>query len=113
MQIAFVSCAKKKKDHPCSAENMYSASTLFRKAFSCCKDRYDQVYILPAKYGLLKPDEEIEPYDVTLHNMSPVQKKKWAKQVYGQLRNEMSKHAWTWKEVEFVSCRKRISKVSD
>nr|WP_181741900.1 DUF6884 domain-containing protein [Thermoactinomyces mirandus] len=50
---------------------MYSASTLFRKAFSCCKDCYDQIYILSAKYGLLKPDEEIESYDVTLYNMSP------------------------------------------
>lgn len=92
MQIAFVSCTKKKKDYPCSAENMYSASTLFRKAFSCCVDRYDQLYILSAKYGLLKPDEEIEP----------VQKWKWSEQVYEQLRNEMSEHDWIWEEVEFV-----------
>ncbi|MGA8941654.1 MAG: DUF6884 domain-containing protein [Thermoactinomyces sp.] len=62
MQIAFVSCTRKKKDYPCSAENLYSASALFRKAFSFGKDRYDKVYIVSAKYGLLKPDEEIEPY---------------------------------------------------
>lgn len=57
---------------------MYSASDMFRKAHAYCRKKYDKVAILNAKYGLLFPDEKIEPYNVTLNNMSVGQVKKWS-----------------------------------
>jgi hypothetical protein len=45
---------------------------------------YDNVAILSAKYGLLLSFEEVEPYNVTLNNMSVDQVKKWSDQVFEQ-----------------------------
>lgn len=86
MKIALVSCSKNKKEITCIAEEMYSESTLFKKATTYLKTQnYDKWFILSAKYGLLEPDEQIEPYDVTLNNMSSPEIKKWAERVNQQL----------------------------
>lgn len=83
--LGLISCTKRKKDYPCKASEMYSASDLFRKAYAYCYKNYDDVAILSAKCGLLCPFEEIEPYNVTLNNMSIDQVKKWSDQVFQQL----------------------------
>jgi hypothetical protein len=75
LKIGFISCTKKKKGFSCPSEEMYSISPLFQKAYSYCKDHYDKVYILSAKYGLLKPDQVIDPYDQTLNSMKIWEKK--------------------------------------
>ena len=82
--LGLISCTKKKKDYPCKASEMYLASDLFRKAYAYCTKKYDKVAILSAKYGLLLPSEEIEPYNVTLNKMSMDQVKKWSDQVFQQ-----------------------------
>jgi len=82
--LGLISCTKKKQNYRCKASEMYSASNLFRKAYAYCTKKYDNVAILSAKYGLLLPDEEIEPYNVTLNNMSIDQVKKWSDQVFEQ-----------------------------
>ena len=71
---------------------MYSASDLFRKAYHYCTEKYDKVAILSAKYGLLLPDEEIEPYNVTLNNVSIDQVKKWSDQVFQQFLVKIELH---------------------
>jgi hypothetical protein len=48
----------------------------------------DKIFILSAKYGLLPLDKEIDPYNVTLINMSKEEKQRWAKTVVRQLRGE-------------------------
>lgn len=84
--IAFVGCVKSKKDHPCKAEEMYT-SDLFKKSLRYAK-KADKVYILSAKYGLLKLDEVISPYQETLNTKTKEQQKKWAYKVYLQLKQE-------------------------
>ena len=42
-------------------------------------------YILSAKHGLLHPDTEIAPYDVTLNTMGVVQRRHWAARVKSQM----------------------------
>lgn len=70
-RIALVSCTKLKKDYPCSGQEMYLESQLFKKATDYIrKQDYNEWYILSAKYGLLNKDTIIEPYDTTLNNMS-------------------------------------------
>jgi len=71
--LGLVSCASSKQDYPCKASEMYSASDFFRKAYSYATKNYDFVAILSAKYGLLFPDDKIEPYDLTLKSpVSPI-----------------------------------------
>ena len=68
---------------------MYSASDLFRKAYSYATEKYDFVAILSAKYGFLFPDDKIEPYSLTLNNMKSQQRKEWAEYVFKQMQNRL------------------------
>lgn len=86
MKIGLVACSKRKRNYRCPAQEMYSKSPLFRKAFAYCQKYYDCVYILSGKYGLLDPKTVIEPYDVDLRRMTEKERKKWAKKVIAQLR---------------------------
>lgn len=88
MQLALIGCTKQKKDYPCPAYEMYNVSPLFRKAYAYCNERYDIVYILSAKYGLVHPKVIIEPYDNPLSSMNARQKREWAAQVMLQLKAE-------------------------
>ncbi|MCW6681599.1 peroxide stress protein YaaA [Aerococcaceae bacterium NML160702] len=90
--IAFIGCCKTKKDHACTALEMYQGH-IFKKSYMYVKKKYPnaKVYILSAKYGLLKLDEEIEPYELTLNTFRDAEIKNWSKRVYKQLcREEIS-----------------------
>lgn len=82
MNIALVSCVKLKKDYPCVAKEMYSVSTLFKKAVEYIEScNYDDWIILSAKYGLVQKYQVIEPYDETLNSMRVNERRSWAKDV--------------------------------
>jgi hypothetical protein len=62
--LGVVGCGDAKADEPRKAKNLYTSS------WSTLKRRYAEEYadewaVLSAKYGLLDPEVEIEPYDVT------------------------------------------------
>ena len=84
--IGLVSCSKAKLDRRAPARELYSASDLFRKASSYCESSCEGWYILSAKYGLVKPDDVIDPYDVTLKKMSRSEQHNWGQRVARQLR---------------------------
>jgi len=85
MKIALVSCASKKKDIKTNAEDLY-ISSLFKYNLQYAKKIADKVLILSAKYGLLRLDEEIEPYEKTLNKMPLEERKEWARKVISQLK---------------------------
>ena len=87
--LGLISCTKSKKSYPCKASEMYQASDLFKKAYSYATKNYDFVAILSAKYGLLFPDDKIEPYDLTLNDMNSHQRKAWAEKVFNQMKSRM------------------------
>jgi len=87
--LGLISCTKSKRNYSCAAKEMYSASELFRKAYDFCTRNYDYVAILSAKYGLLLPDEKIDPYDLTLKSMGETEQKKWAERVFSQLSSKL------------------------
>jgi hypothetical protein len=89
MRIGLISCTKLKLDHAAPAAQMYSASDLFRKALAYCQKHYDQTMILSAKHGLLHLSDPIEPYDETLRDKSPRQRKDWAIDVYLHIFNRI------------------------
>lgn len=86
MRIGLVACTKKKQPYACPAREMYSPSALFRKASAYCAREYDRWYILSAKYGLLSPEDVVEPYDDTLQSMSKTERTSWGKRVSSQLK---------------------------
>jgi cytoplasmic iron level regulating protein YaaA (DUF328/UPF0246 family) len=103
LKIGLISCTKKKRSYACLASEMYSISTLFKKSYSYCNDHYCRVYILSAKYGLLRPNEVIQPYDQTLNAMNMQQKKEWSERVYQQFLMEMKNHSWNWSDIRLVA----------
>lgn len=87
--LGLLSCTKKKQSFPCKAAEMYSASDLFRKAYLYAVKKYDFVAILSAKYGLLFPDQKIEPYDLTLNDMSSKETEGWSEKVFNQMKTRL------------------------
>ena len=85
--VVFISCVSQKRDYRTRAENMYT-STLFTKSLQYAKEilRPDKIFILSAKYGLLPLDKEIDPYNLTLNDMSSREREKWAATVLQQLK---------------------------
>lgn len=84
--IALVSCVKKKRIVRSRAADLY-VSTLFRLSYEYAKKlKADQIWILSAKYGLLHPDTEVYPYELTLNSMTAAQIAKWGVGVLSQLR---------------------------
>lgn len=84
----FLSCVKSKQNKACEAQNMYT-SDLFKKSLAFAKTlKPNNIYILSAKYGLLKLTDTIAPYNLTLNNMSEKSRKAWAYKVYNQCVQE-------------------------
>jgi len=50
-------------------------------------------FILSARYGLLSPETEIEPYEQTLNSMPILDRRGWADKVYAQMREQGLLHA--------------------
>lgn len=85
----FIGCVKSKKTKPCKALELYTSSLFkysFRYALSLTKR--NKIFILSAKYGLVKPDDIIQPYELTLNSMNKRQRQQWAYKVYKQLVQE-------------------------
>jgi cytoplasmic iron level regulating protein YaaA (DUF328/UPF0246 family) len=87
-RIVLIACASKKKPYKTQAADLYD-SELFRRSLAYARRlRPDAIYILSAKYGLLDPQEVIEPYNVTLNTMPAGEIRAWAGRVLAQLRSK-------------------------
>ena len=87
-KIVLISCVSQKLHNKAKAQDLY-ISTLFKLNLQFAKKiKPDKTFILSAKYGLLGLDDEIEPYNLTLNNMSAKDRKFWADGVIKQLRSE-------------------------
>jgi cytoplasmic iron level regulating protein YaaA (DUF328/UPF0246 family) len=78
--IVLVACVSKKHEMPMSARLLY-CSPWFEKASAYADRIGDEGYILSAKYGLVRPDQVIQPYNETLNTMSAQERRTWAKKV--------------------------------
>jgi hypothetical protein len=84
-RLVLISCVSKKLATRARASDLY-ISTLFRFSWVYANRLLpDAVFILSAKYGLVAPEQEIEPYDTTLNNMSSRDLIDWANRVLAQL----------------------------
>ena len=87
--IALVACVSKKNKTPMPARDLY-ISDWFKKASSYADSISDQWFILSAKYGLLDPDDVVEPYDETLNKMPVNQRRAWSKKVLEDLISKLN-----------------------
>lgn len=84
-RIVLISCVSQKQDKACKAKDLY-VSALFKKCWAYANQlKPNQIYILSAKYHLLKPEKIISPYNLTLNNLSAAQRKDWARQVLKEM----------------------------
>ena len=96
-KLAIISCKAKKKDYTCPANEMYSDSPQFKYQMGFIKEYYDDYRILSLKYGVITPDEIIEPYNLTLTKQNNINssaptiseesKKRWATKAKKQIAN--------------------------
>ncbi len=84
--IVLISCVSKKQGSKTTAEKIY-ISSLFKKSLKYAKSLSpDLILVLSAEHGILRLDQEIEPYDKTLNKMSKAESEKWARLVLKQLK---------------------------
>jgi hypothetical protein len=94
--IVLVSCVKSKRDERCRASDMYT-SPLFQKMMAYAESlKPKRIFILSAKYGLLSPDDMIEPYEQTLKKMKTAERRAWAQGVLSVLRQSCDLDADTF-----------------
>lgn len=84
-KVVLISCSKAKLSAPCEARKLYSASNLFAKSLAYAELISSDIYIISAKYGLVRLDEIITPYDETLNDKTQDELAAWGEKVAGQL----------------------------
>jgi hypothetical protein len=82
--VYLISCVGKKLDHSAPAKDLYD-SPWFRLARRHVERQEGMWFILSAKYGLVPPDQIIEPYDQTLRTMNVTDRSAWARRVQRQM----------------------------
>jgi len=86
--VGLVGCVKKKLEHEAPAENLH-VSPLFRGRRAYVERSCERWLILSALHGVVRPEARLEPYDVTLNDASPAERRAWATRVLRQLDAEL------------------------
>ena len=84
-RIILISCVKTKLDHPAKAEDLFISDLFVKNLTFARKLKPDYIFILSAKYGLLKLNDRIAPYEKTLNQMPIYERRAWASGVVSEL----------------------------
>lgn len=82
--VTLLSCVKSKLPHRAPARLLY-CSQWFCKARDLVERRNARWLILSALYGLVEPDQAIEPYELTLNSLGVSARHVWADRVLQEL----------------------------
>ena len=82
--VYLVPCASRKGRTPAPARDLYQ-SPLFLKMRGVVEEMAVPWFILSAKHGLLRPEQVVEPYDLTLNDLPVSERRAWAQRVVGQM----------------------------
>ena len=99
--LCFVSCVAQKLPRSAPAKDLYT-SPLFRKARGFVEAQGWPWFILSAKYGLVDPEQVIEPYEKTLNTMGVAERRDWAE----GCRRALEPHLAGVKSVAFLAGNK-------
>ena len=84
--IVLISCSSEKESTATTAEQLY-ISSLFKKSLARAKKlNPDAIYILSDNYYLLKLEDKVEYYDISIKDMSSEEKKAWGEKVIAKLK---------------------------
>jgi len=83
-RVGVVACCKTKMNRPAPARSLYQ-SHLFKLSVAYLTKRCSVWVILSAKHGVVMPDDIIEPYDLTLADMTKAKRDSWATKTNKQL----------------------------
>jgi hypothetical protein len=86
--IVLISCVKSKRPFRCAAKELY-CSNLFQAQREFAEALARRWFILSAKYGLVSPDQDIEPYEKTMNGASAAEKKAWSEKVLIDLEGKL------------------------
>lgn len=84
MTYGLVACCATKADKPCAAKDLY-VSPLFCMSRQWIERLDIPWFILSAKHGLLHPSSVVEPYNLTLSQLTKQQRHQWARHVHQQI----------------------------
>jgi cytoplasmic iron level regulating protein YaaA (DUF328/UPF0246 family) len=84
-KIVLIACAKSKAKNRVQAQYLYQ-SILFKKNLAYARSlKPDKIYIISALHGLLDLETPVDPYDLSLNDMSDQQRKAWSEKVISQI----------------------------
>ena len=87
-EFLLLGCTATKLDYPAKAKDLYrSPRFLKRRAYAEASGK--PWAIISAKYGLVPPETEIAPYDLSLESLTPEQRVKWGERVVTQLQDQL------------------------
>jgi hypothetical protein len=75
--LGIITCSKQKLGAPAPAADLYAPSRLFSMALEQARAEDLEVLILSSKYGLVRPETVLAPYDVDIKTMSQMQNLAW------------------------------------
>tara|TARA_X000001036_G_scaffold428511_1_gene458404 strand:- start:258 stop:917 length:660 start_codon:yes stop_codon:yes gene_type:complete len=82
--IGIIPCGSAKATEKTEARNLYTSQN-FQAQLECAEKNCDFVYILSAKYGLVKPDTVVAPYDVKMGDEEDIDAYRLSQQLWGCL----------------------------
>lgn len=85
--VTIVGCCGPKRTEPCAALDLY-ISAFFKKCRALAERRGDPWLILSAKYGVVLPEQMLDPYDLRLADLSPIERTLWRERVRQQLAKQ-------------------------
>jgi hypothetical protein len=88
-RVALISCTKTKASEARPAGLLYQ-SALFKKSLLYALSVADRVYILSAKHGVLGIQDVVEPYELSIKQLSAEEKQIWSLRVSARLEEILS-----------------------
>jgi hypothetical protein len=85
IKVGLVGCGKTKLNYPAAAKDLY-VSSLFRAARRFAERCCDEWVILSGGFGVLLPEQVIQPYEKALSTMRLVEQEAWADRTTSFLR---------------------------
>lgn len=85
-QIGLVGCGKAKRDGIYPVRELYIGS-LFKLALAASETWLDESYVLSAKHGVLRLDDQVKSYDYSLYDLRLPERTRWGHGVCSHLRS--------------------------
>jgi len=76
MSVAIIPCTNQKSDVAGPAREVWAGSH-FQLVLANAEINFEYTYVMSYKYGLIIPDQEIEPYDLNIKNAAMREKLEW------------------------------------